>query len=76
MLWIITQDKKVLVNVKEVTVKGNFIEGVVNRSFFVYWSKVLGKYDTNDRAKEVVEEIYSKIEQGNSSIITFSMPAK
>ncbi|ERN51137.1 hypothetical protein A33I_20915, partial [Alkalihalophilus marmarensis DSM 21297] len=48
----------------------------VSRSFFVYWSKVLGKYDTNDRAKEIINEIYSKIEQGNSSIITFSMPAK
>jgi hypothetical protein len=36
MLWIITQDTKVLVNVKEVAVKGNFIEGVVSRSFFVY----------------------------------------
>lgn len=75
MLWVIAQDKKVLVNVKEVTVKGKFIEGVVNRSFFVYWSKVLGEYETTERAKEIVEEIYTKIEQGNNSIITFSMPA-
>lgn len=36
MLWIITQNKEILVNVKEVTVKGKQIEGVVSRSFFVY----------------------------------------
>jgi len=79
MLWIFTQNKKVLVNVKEVRVKVTareiHIEGVVSRSFLIYWSKVLGKYDSNERAMEIIKEIYIKIE-GNNSTITFSMPDK
>lgn len=76
MLWIITQNKKVLVNVKEVTVRGKVIEGVVSRSFFVYWSKVLGEYESTERAMEIVDEIFTKINQGNKTAITFSMPEK
>lgn len=76
MLWIIPQNKETLVNVKEVTVKGKQIEGVVSRSFFVYWSKVLGEYDSNERAKEIIKEIYENIEERNNGTITFSMPDK
>lgn len=33
MLWVMTQDKRILVNVKEVTVKGKTVEGIISRSF-------------------------------------------
>ncbi|MEH7324070.1 hypothetical protein [Cytobacillus firmus] len=43
-----TQDKRSLVNVKEVTVKGKTVEGIISRNFFVYWSRVLGEYDSHE----------------------------
>lgn len=75
MLWVITQNKKVLVNVKEVSVIDNRIEGVVSRSFFVFWNKVLGEYNTNERATEIIKEINEKLEKSNT-VTTFSMPEK
>jgi hypothetical protein len=63
-------------NVKEVTVKGRFIEGVVGRSFFNEWSKALGKYESNKRALEIINQISMKIEEGKGSSVTFSMPEK
>ncbi|QOY38061.1 hypothetical protein AWH56_011265 [Anaerobacillus isosaccharinicus] len=75
MLWIITQNKKDLVNVKEVRVIDNRIEGVINRSFFVFWNKVLGGYNSNERATEIIKEIYEKLEISNT-VTTFSMPEK
>ncbi|MBM7542168.1 hypothetical protein [Amphibacillus cookii] len=76
MLWIITQNENSLMSVKEVTVKGNYIEGVVGRSFFSEWSKALGKYESSERATEILNEIYMKIEEGKGSSITFTMPEK
>ena len=46
MVWIMTQDKKGLLNVKEITVRGKSIEGVVERRFFIEWKKSLGTYET------------------------------
>lgn len=74
MLWIITQNKKSLMNVKEVTVKGRYIEGIVGRSFFSEWSKAVGKYDSNERALEILHDIYIKIEAEKSGPATFTMP--
>lgn len=76
MLWIIIQNKKSVLNVKEVTVKGKYIEGVIGRSFFTEWSKVLGKYESTERAVEIIKEIYDKAEQDYNGTITFSMPAE
>lgn len=76
MLWVVTQNKNSLINVKEVTVKGKYIEGVVGRSFFSEWSKALGKYESKDRALEILNEISMKIEEGNCNSATFTMPEK
>ncbi|WP_342511925.1 hypothetical protein MKY34_15020 [Sporosarcina sp. FSL K6-1522] len=76
MLWVVTQNKNSLMNVKEVTVKGRFIEGVVGRSLFNEWSKALGKYESNERALEIINQISMKIEKGKGSSVTFSMPEK
>ncbi|WP_280771691.1 hypothetical protein [Salipaludibacillus daqingensis] len=76
MLWIITQNEESLMNVKEVTVKGKYIEGVVGRSLINEWSKLLGKYESSKRAKEIINEIYKKIEEEKDSPVTFTMPKK
>lgn len=74
MFWIITQDKKSLLNVKEVTVDGKKIEGVIGSSTLDHWSKVLGKYETKERALEILHEIYLKIEESNAFTTTYTMP--
>ncbi|WP_436374662.1 hypothetical protein [Cytobacillus sp. BC1816] len=74
MLWVLTQDKRSLVNVKEVIVKGKTVEGIISRSFFVYWSRVLGEYDSYERALEVVKQIHKKLEDEENGSTSFSMP--
>jgi len=74
MLWISTQDKQSLINVKEVTVKGKKIKGFVSGSNLDEWSKDLGKYESNERALEVLNEIFMKIEEKNGIFATFVMP--
>lgn len=71
MLWIVTQDKKSLINVKEVTVNGKKIEGSAS---FDEWSKVLGKYESHERALEILNEIFMKIEENSGISMTFTMP--
>ncbi len=76
MLWIVTQDEKSLMNVKEVTVDGKKIEGIIGTAAFDHWSKILGKYESKERALEVVSEIFTRIEESNGSLITYKMPEK
>lgn len=74
MLWILTQNKQDLMNVKSVAVKGKYVEGFVENSLLDQWNKVMGKYDSNERALEVLTEIFSKIDQSAGAAVTFTMP--
>ncbi len=74
MLWILTQNKQDLMNVKSVAVKGKHVEGFVENSLLDQWNKVMGKYDSNERALEVLTEIFSKIDQSDGAAVTFTMP--
>ena len=76
MLWISTQDKKSLVNVKDVTVTGKKIKGFVSGSTLDEWSKDLGKYESNERAYEILNEIYTRIKECSGISVTFTMPTK
>lgn len=76
MLWILTQDKKSLINVKEVTIEKNNVLGMIGKAFFTDWSKFLGVYNSDDRALEVLHEIFMTIEQNNGLSATFTMPEK
>lgn len=76
MLWISTQDKQSLINVKEVTVNGKKIKGIVSSSSLDEWSKDLGKYESNERALEVLNEIFMKVDENNGISTTFAMPTK
>jgi len=76
MLWIATQDDKSLMNVKEITVDGKKIDGVIGSASLDHWSKILGKYESKERALEVLDEIFTKIEGSNGTFVTYTMPKK
>ena len=76
MLWIATQDDKSLINAKEITVDGKKIEGVIGSAAMDHWSKILGKYESNERALEILGEIFTKIEESNGYSVTYTMPKK
>jgi len=76
MLWIATQDDKSLMTVKEITVDGKKIEGVIGSASLDHWSKILGKYESKERALEVLDEIFTKIEGCNGTFVTYTMPKK
>ena len=76
MLWISTQDKQSLINVKEVTVNGKKLKGFVSSSTLDEWSKELGKYESNERSLEILNEITTKVEESNGISVVFSMPKK
>lgn len=73
MLWIITQDKQSVINVKEVMVSGKKIQGIGDAAINE-WGKLLGKYDSKERAESILEEIYSTIAQSDRLSVTFAMP--
>ncbi|MDL4843111.1 hypothetical protein [Aquibacillus rhizosphaerae] len=74
MLWIVTKDKQSLINVKEVTVKGKKIHGIIGSASLDEWSKDLGKYESHERALEILNEIVRKIEENDGISVTFTMP--
>ncbi|MCH4825397.1 hypothetical protein [Planococcus halocryophilus] len=76
MLWILTQNKQSLMNVRDVSVKGKHIVGFIESSLLDQWNKTMGKYESTDRAIEVLNEIFTKIEESNGTAITFTMPQK
>lgn len=76
MLWILTQNKQSLMNVKDVSVKGKHIVGFVENSLLDQWNKIMGKYESNERALEVLTEIFTKIDKSDGAAITFTMPER
>lgn len=76
MLWILTQNKQSMMNVKDVSVKGKHIVGFVENSLLDQWNKIMGKYESNERALEVLTEIFTKIDKSDGAAVTFTMPQK
>ncbi|KPN12944.1 hypothetical protein AKG37_13695 [Bacillus australimaris] len=72
MLWIFTQNQQSFVNVHEITVAGKKIEGMIAGSDT--WVKTLGKYDSNDRASEILQDIVKAIEANQDATVTYRMP--
>ena len=71
MLWIITQDGKSIMNVQEVTVDGKKLIGIISSSAMDQWSNLFGKYDSKERALEILQAIFTSIEENNSMYTTF-----
>ncbi|ARF12986.1 hypothetical protein [Sporosarcina ureae] len=76
MLWILTQNKQSLMNVRDVSVKGKHIVGFIESSLLDQWNKSMGKYESNERAIEILEEIYSRIEESAGASVTYTMPQR
>lgn len=74
MLWILSQDDKSIMNVKELSIDGKKIEGVIGNASLDHWGKTVGKYETKDRAFEVLQDIFKKVESSDSKIVTYTMP--
>lgn len=74
MLWILTQDKKSLIQVKEVTVQNKVIMAVISKSLWTEWTKFLGNFETHERALEVVHEIVTTMGENNGTACTYIMP--
>lgn len=72
---VLTQDKKSLVNVKEVTVENNVIIGS-SKSFSSEWHQYLGNYESEERALEILQKIVTEIADGSGLSVIFSMPKK
>ncbi|MGM0896436.1 MAG: hypothetical protein ACQEV0_00975 [Bacillota bacterium] len=76
MLWVLTQNKQSMMNVKDVSVKGKHIVGFVENSLLDQWNKIMGKYESNERALEVLTEIFAKIDESDGAAVTFTMPER
>ncbi|WP_270181925.1 hypothetical protein [Alkalihalobacillus sp. CinArs1] len=76
MIWVMTQNLESFVNVKEITVKDNMIEGVIERRFFIEWKKTLGTFESNERALEVLKELYNGIDERVGNITKVVIPLK
>ncbi|MCZ2260822.1 hypothetical protein [Sporosarcina sp. G11-34] len=77
MLWIKTQDKHRLINVSGVIVRGKKVVGIIGSGILDGLdNNVLGKYETNDRALELLNEILTKIQESTGVSVTFVMPEK
>lgn len=74
MLWIVSQDRKSVINPREVTADGKKVKGIVGTKVRYDWSKNLGKYESEERALEVLNEIFMKIEESTGASVTFAMP--
>lgn len=72
MLWIFTQNQQSFVHVHEITVVSKKIEGMIAGSDT--WVKTLGKYDSNDRAAEILQDIVKVIEANQDATVTYRMP--
>ncbi|MGD6974907.1 hypothetical protein ACQCU3_12850 [Bacillus altitudinis] len=72
MLWIFTQNEQSLVHVHEVTVSGKKIEGMMMGNDSL--ASILGKYDSNDRASEILQDIVKVIEKNPNGTMTYRMP--
>ncbi|AIZ59200.1 hypothetical protein V2B35_15005 [Bacillus safensis] len=72
MLWIFAQNQQSFVHVHEVSVTGKKIEGMIAGGDT--WVKTLGKYDSNDRASEILQDIVKTIESNQDATVTYRMP--
>lgn len=74
MVWILTQNRHSFINVKDISVKGRSIVGFIENNFMDQWTKIIGKYESDGRALEVLNEIFIKVESSNGFNVTFTMP--
>lgn len=70
-LWIRTQDGKRLVNVDEVVVDGRKIKTFSQTHAL---GLVLGKYNSQENALRVLDDLFKKLKAADVKHLTFEMP--
>lgn len=63
-MWVREQDGKGFVQVRQVYLSGASVIGRVDQAAFKDWIVVLGLYEDEVRALEVVEDMFEKIAAG------------
>ncbi len=66
MLWIFHTKPAMSGHVNEVTVQGKKIEGIMGNDS---WTKTLGKYDSSDRAAEILQDIVKTVEENQVHLL-------
>ena len=74
-LWIRSQDKKTLHKCDNITIMTDSEDGKNIKGYKVVGCKDLGRYETKERALEVLEEIQNMLYAGTTSIV-YQMPEK
>ena len=70
-LWIKTQDKKRIVAVDNISVKGRNLRFVSQQYPF---GLLLGKYENTEKAQSILDSIFSKLKASSTSECIFEMP--
>jgi len=74
-LWIRNQNRKGLMSVRNITVKGKKVVGyTVSMGIGASDQSTLGEYETEERAMAVLDSIEKKIESSPVRIAVFDMP--
>lgn len=74
-LWIINQDETIMIKVDRVDVRGTLIYGYGNTTTLD--GQILGKYDTESRAKNILRDIGRHlivINEDSSAFYVYEMP--
>jgi len=70
-LWIRTQDKKRVLEVDNITLKGGSLK-FVNQQY--PFGILLGKYKDTSKAQTILDSIFSKLNSSAGNDCTFEMP--
>ncbi|MFB9973969.1 hypothetical protein FPQ10_06840 [Allobacillus sp. SKP2-8] len=74
MIWVKAQDQDSLLQVNQLLIKGKKIEGIIQWHPLQKWSEIVGKYDSEERAQAVLDDIFRVVEESNGHFVTYTMP--
>ena len=70
-LWIKTQDRKKIVEIDNISIKGGALK-FVNQQY--PFGVLLGKYKDPEKAQTIIETIFSKLNSSGGNDCVFEMP--
>ncbi|MBR7553987.1 hypothetical protein ACFFJI_04255 [Allobacillus sp. GCM10007491] len=76
MIWIKAQNGESLLQVNQLLMKGKKIEGIIHWHPMQKWSEIVGKYESAERAQEVLDDIFCTMEESKGHFVTYTMPAQ
>jgi len=70
-LWIKTQDRKRILEIDNISLKGNTLK-FVNQQY--PFGIVLGKYKDRDKTRAIMDTIFSKLNSASGNDCVYEMP--